>query len=312
MMSRCSVSPNGHYLVLDRAKSNALLPVPLDMQNTDSCSIIKKALKDSVFSETNNELFFSSHGTCVALENIYSHWFKSLNAKSIATELENHFEALIRDGWLEIIVSQHVKVGGKAKKTVVKCDRFDSSAYAVSNFKDSIEVLSSKKKPMKIKYNISVGKSPVPNHTPVRFFRKGRRISHVVQTRSFLVESEFKESLWGSPLISGFIEFPNEIEPVVTRDEFVKSADRDIVYKVLISLEQTLMSELESIIESVSSDSLNDLEVSLESILDSLFVKDKKLKKSEKEDIIENQIIIEKEPEKIEEEGIRIKIINSI
>ena len=63
-----------------------------------------------------------------------------------------------------------------------------------------------------------------------RFFKQGRCISAVADTRSFIAHARGRDELWGHPALCGYIEVGSALEPVITRDEFVKSEAREALY----------------------------------------------------------------------------------
>ena len=98
--------------------------------------------------------------------------------------------------------------------------------------------------------NLNVGTSMIPQKK-ARFFLNGRRIDEVGKIRSF---AEFSSSpTWDHPGVCGFVEISGDtnLEPVLTRTDFAKSAVRERVYEGLSSMESEISVALNEAVRSV-------------------------------------------------------------
>ena len=101
-----------------------------------------------------------------------------------------------------------------------------------------------------LELNLNVGTSMIPQKK-ARFFLNGRRIDEVGKIRSF---AEFSSnSTWDHPGVCGFIEISGDtnLEPVLTRTDFAKSAVRERVYEALSFMENEISGALNEAVRSM-------------------------------------------------------------
>merc|ERR1711881_430896 len=97
-----------------------------------------------------------------------------------------------------------------------------------------------KKQHLQVK--IWVSDKPVENHSSF-FVSNGRRIHSTHQIKSFMKSSKAAWSVWNHPNIVGYIEVGTLLQPVITRDEFVRSAQRTAIYKKIVKTIEPLLVE---------------------------------------------------------------------
>lgn len=132
-------------------------------------------------------------GTAVVLDNIDRVWFRSLTERSIAAEVEHHFESLLRRDGLTVTVSS------SGSTDSVRCMPFDYGQIEGHHIEREIEVAGGHA-PVQCKFIVS--KRVVDKKRP-RFFKQGRCIGPVADIQSFIKHSVAGDELWGHPALSG-------------------------------------------------------------------------------------------------------------
>jgi len=222
----------------------------------------------------------STHGTAVLLDGIDEHWFESARMKLVQEEIEKHFESMLYEKNLEIVIRQISKHFKKVKLSESKCEPFNYDSLKGKRICNSFSL---GKEGKRITYDIVVSRTPKPERR-VRFFRKGRNIGAVTDIRSFMESSKEESGLWGHPNVCGYIEVGGALEPVLTRDEFRKDKIRDEVYQALGPLEVELSAALKSFMSEMLDDTMKDLEEFLQGSLDDAFREDMKQDRAEDDD----------------------------
>ena len=192
-----------------------------------------------------------AQGTTVLLDQFDPVWFRTLTAESVSAEIQRHFESLLTDTRLVVVVTEK----GRANNTV-RCEAFDYGTVEGTHIEADLPV---GKAGEAVVCRLVVSRKVVPAKRP-RFFKKGRCIGAVGETQSFLAVSGAQAHLWSHPNISGYIEVGTLIDPVITRDEFSKTADRDAVYKALAGLEDELQAALDDVLVTQADEKLSELE----------------------------------------------------
>jgi len=76
------------------------------------------------------------------------------------------------------------------------------------------------------------------------FVSNGRRIAEISEVPSFMKASIGRWSVWKHPNLVGYIEVGRVLEPVITRDEFLRTGRRAKVYKTVIREVEPVLAEL--------------------------------------------------------------------
>ena len=139
----------------------------------------------------------SVSGTSVLVDAFDKVWFDSITADTLASEIERHFESLLGRNGLEVVVSEK----GKKNKRV-DCLPFDYAALDGTHVHQTINVDlggdgggdgggGGGAEAQQLECKLIVSKTIIPGKK-VRFFKMGRCISAVADTRSFMAVSESK------------------------------------------------------------------------------------------------------------------------
>jgi hypothetical protein len=237
-------------------------------------------------------------GTEVTLEGIDPQWGRELSAQDMVFEIEHHFERLLTRSDFTVTVREFRPTGnttaaeagrnraeetptgeggGGEEATAVQCRPFDYAAVPGADFKRSL-----------LHTTAAEGSEPTPRlriHLKVatreyegqraRVFLLGRRINEIGSIPSFIRQSKLKQQLWSHPQLVGYIEV-DDIEPVITRDEFKQNQARETLYRELVGLEDKLWSALNEELERQKVISLGVIESVLGRALQGVVRGDKK------------------------------------
>jgi len=239
--------------------------------------VIAKANERGIFASTGGNIFpeNSETGTAVAISDFDPVWFDTVPGRVLAKEIENHFESLLLDEKLNVTVRQIPPQSADRRRTrSYRCRALDYSALEGTRFERSIPVTMEDGSVQDLICNIILSSTVAHYNKPVRFFRRGRCIAKVSDTHSFLESSEYKGEIWENPSVSGYVLMPDAIEPVLTRDEFLRSENRRRVYDALHELEAELYEPLQGLMNSIRDDSLHNLEDVLSGSIADLFSTD--------------------------------------
>ena len=219
----------------------------------------------------------SVSGTSVLIEGFDKVWFDSITAESLSAEIERHFESLLgRDG-LEVVVSEK----GKKNKRVA-CLPFDYASLEGKHINETICVRAggADEAPLQLECKMIVSKTMIPGKK-ARFFKMGRSIASVADTRSFMAVSQSKASLWDHPSLCGYIEVGASLEPAITRDEFIKTANRSAVYDALLPLEEKLQAALDEVRVAQADEKFAELESILSKVVSEVSRQDSRILKGD-------------------------------
>lgn len=179
----------------------------------------------------------SGTGCLVTVAGFDRDWFSSVTVDSIKAEIENHFERLIARPGLHITV-------GEAGQTVQQCRPYPYAEI------DGIEI----QQTLQLEYKDAIYPAELvckiaaqPLKRPVSFFARGRRISEVNDIKSFMRKSVHKTSVWSHPHLIGYIEVGEIVQPIINRDDFVRTHGRAILYEALLPVEAQIKSLLTAV-----------------------------------------------------------------
>jgi hypothetical protein len=155
------------------------------------------------------------------LEGFTKQAFQELSVKTLKTEIENHFELLLRRNNLVVKIIDN-------NKSEHICKAFDYSKYPGETFTrkiDSLQLTKSRKykttetvnTPNEVEIFLKISKGRELNRRPV-FVIKGRRIIEVADVKAFRTYS--KSSIWSHPNVTGYIDVTGVLEPTIARNEF--------------------------------------------------------------------------------------------
>jgi hypothetical protein len=180
-----------------------------------------------------DERFPSQSGTgcLVTVSGFDADWFRGVTAVSLQAEIEKHFERLLARPDLHITVSE-------AGQPPLACRPFD---YATLNGVELGQTLHldyrGETYPVELFLTVA-GETAVLR--PVSFFARGRRIGDVADSKSFMRKSVYKTAVWGHPHLTGYIEVGEIVQPIINRDDFVRTQGRTVLYEALLPVEAAL------------------------------------------------------------------------
>ena len=235
--------------------------------NSKAYSIsIDKDSPNACMVESNNIDF--SQGTLVELCNIEKHQMKDLKAENLKNEIEVYFEMLLRKNVkIQIIDLQN------SKEYI--CEPFDYDRLAGEEIKKVItswkvgtaETTVAEENGIIVNLKICTEKI---NRAPF-FARKGRRINYISHLDSFMRKTEHRKKVWENYYLTGYIEVQENLEPVITRDDFVggigKQQQRTGIYNEIIKLEDDIYAAIEIINKDKTDASLKNLADKLTELL---------------------------------------------
>jgi len=180
-------------------------------------------------------------GTKIELSGFDKDSWKEISADNLKTEVEKHFELIIRRENLTIeVVDQY--------NNRLKCNPFDYMQYEGDFYEDDLasSVVQYKRgKPYEYKFpanqlphifikiteNVALGKPPV-------FFSQGRRIDEIKNIRSF--RSKHKSDIWDHPNVTGYIDLKDNLGPTIARTDFRNTEQSRIIFNMLLDLEDLI------------------------------------------------------------------------
>ncbi len=217
--------------------------------NRDQLNGIKEAQRsDEPFPTSSNT------GTIVTVSKFERDWFSTVSVESIKQEIERHFERLLNRPGL------HIQVG-ETGKTPLVCQAFDYRAVAGLEIQRNLE-LAYQGETYPIGLYLKVASAPLPERN-ASFFARGRRVAAVSEIKSFMRRSNYATSLWGHPNLAGYLEVGEMVQPILNRDDFVRTKRRQILYDAIIALEPDIRLALQQINQSERQNTLEQLEDTL-------------------------------------------------
>ena len=212
----------------------------------DQLTGIKEAQRsDEAFSTS------TKTGTSVTISKFDKEWFAGVSAASIRQEIERHFERLLYRPGLRIQVSET----GQAP---LICQAFDYQALSGLEIQRSLELVY-QGQAYPIELYLKIASEPLPG-CEASFFARGRRVASVAEIKSFMRKSAYATSLWGHPNLVGYVEVGELVQPILNRDDFVRTKRRQVLYDALISLEPDIRQALQQINQNERQNTLEQLE----------------------------------------------------
>jgi len=216
-----------------------------------------------------DKYFENGSGTIVIISNFDNDWWNEVNSEIIKNEIEKHFDQLLRKENLKIKISYD--------RRETKCSAFNYDKYLGQEFLKELHELTEERRGVKttipleapVKIYLKVTDDIIPDKRPI-FVNKGRRIEAIKDTKSFINKSKYKTGLWGHNNLTGYIEVNGVIEPTITRDKFVNTKRRRMMYSNIVELEDQINDALLEINKRSESSSMTKLESILSSALSRL------------------------------------------
>lgn len=194
------------------------------------------------------------------LEGFNKQAFKELSVKSLKSEIENHFELILKRSNIT------VKIVDNNKEHI--CKSYDYNKYEGEVFHrviDKFEKIKSKKYktktsiaiPGRVEIFLKVSKNRMLNRKPV-FVIKGRRITEIADVKSFRTAS--KGAIWSHPNVTGYIDVTGVLEPKISRDEFKPNDINKALFQTLAGMEDEIKEFITSQLKLPSSKEYRNLE----------------------------------------------------
>jgi hypothetical protein len=176
----------------------------------------------------------SGTGCIVTVAEFDQDWFRSVTVDSLQGEIEVHFERLLARPNLAITIYESGQAAQHCR--AVSYEQVEGVDFRRTMFLE----YGDDAHPVDVLCKITAQ----PAHRPVRFFARGRRIGDVTDIKSFMRKSVYKTSVWGHPNLTGTIEVGEIVQPIINRDDFVRTRGRTILYEALLPLEAEIRSLL--------------------------------------------------------------------
>lgn len=181
----------------------------------------------------------SGTGCCVTVAGFDRDWFQAVTVDSVKAEIENHFERLLARPDLHITVRA-------ADEAAQLCQPFAYDGIEGTAVQHTLEVVY-KETVYPVALVCQIASQPL--YRPVSFFARGRRIGQVAEIRSFMRKSVHKTRVWGHPHLVGYIEAGEIVQPIINRDDFVRTYGRTLLYEALLPVEAQLKTLLAAVNE---------------------------------------------------------------
>lgn len=201
---------------------------------------------------TVEEKFFSSSGTgtVVTLQKFDEDFFEGLTVEAIKEDIETHFETMLKKKNLTI------SVGYKDEKPSI-CEAFDYGTIPGKAIK-ATENIAYNDKTYNVDIFLKVADVPTPRRP--RFFAKGRRILFVKDDKSFISKSKHRTTVWDHSNLTGYIEVGDLVQPVITRDGFIRGKNRTLLYESILKYEDEIKKVIDEINKKYEDHNLSRLE----------------------------------------------------
>src|SRR3989344_338600 len=211
----------------------------------------------------------STSWTHVQLKNVEKAQMKSLKSEELKRDIETYFEGFLH---------RNVKISINDDHSVSICEPFnydELSGFEISKvinswYEGRVFVTVPEERGVIIRLKVCLEKIDRPPY----FARKGRRINYISHLDSFIRKTEHHNKVWEHHLLTGYIEVQDNLEPVMTRDDFVagkgKQLKRTGIYNEIVKLEDAIYSAIEVVNKDKSDASLRNLASHLTGILSDL------------------------------------------
>jgi hypothetical protein len=217
-------------------------------------------------------LFPFQSGTVITLRKFDAGWWREISSRELASEIELHFNHLLRREHLHLQVTEGERV--------LICKPYDISIFEGEEFDFDINQFQDARKDMAIsllhplEVRLKVCSVPVYDRFPL-FFNKGRRIDEVRKTKSYLAVSAHKGKVWSHPHLIGYIEVNGNLEPTLDRADFKRTRNRRPIFEELVAIEEFVHESLSRIVQSTNAESLGRLGSLLTRLLEQIAREDR-------------------------------------
>ena len=184
-------------------------------------------------------------GTMVTISKFDPQVFKKqIFVKSLVSEIERHFDDVLRSKLIKIIVSD-----GSSKQ--YECQSFNYAHLTGALIKKEISIQNNGSK-KNINVDLKILERLQENHLPV-LTNKQRRIQNICDLKSYknYAREQGKDiSVWANPFIVGSIEINDICSPNLTRDDLKDSPAREVLYEKIFEIQ----GEVEALVDKIMND----------------------------------------------------------
>ncbi len=216
------------------------------------------------------DIDFEKSGTLVEISDVDKYEMKHLKAEELKKDIETYFEMLLRR-------NVQIKIINREKENEYEyiCEPYDYGKLSGEEIKKIISTWKEGSSSVKVLeengiiVNLKICTEKVDR--PPFFSRKGRRINFISHLDSFMRKTEHRRKVWENFYLTGYIEVQENLEPVVTRDDFLggkgKQQKRTGIYEEIVKLEEEIYSAIEAVNKDKSDESLKNLASTLTDLL---------------------------------------------
>lgn len=197
-------------------------------------------------------------GTIVTLGGFQSEWLQGVSVASIRAEIENHFERILARPNLRITVAA---AGGPRQQ----CRPFSYDAAPGPVIRRRLKI-TYKDTAYPVEVYLKVG-TDKKRRRPVSFFARERRIGAVSDVKSFMRKSVQKTGVWRHPNLLGYIEVGDLVEPILNRDDFVRTRRRTLLYEAILPIESEVKEMLAQVNRKAEKESFSRWETAVAAAL---------------------------------------------
>lgn len=215
-------------------------------------------------------------GTFVELLDIEMSELKNLKPDELKKDIETYFEMLLR---------RNVEITIADGNLQAKCEPFDYEKVQgitvqreITSWRRGNSIINVPSGPG---IHVFLKVCAYKIDRPPFFSRKGRRINYIAKVDSFINKTQHRKKVWENYYLTGYIEVGNNLEPVITRDDFMGGKGHSLVrcgiYEEIVSLEDEIHNAIETINKDRSDENLKSLASMLTSFLSDI-AKDEEIK----------------------------------
>lgn len=210
-----------HMRVVSRAKGKvSTLVLDIDRESMDfTAPRVLPSISDNSKMKSGTQIYISDFDNA---------WSDGLDIDDIVKEIQFHFGGLLSRQNLTVSVQDNTG------KNII-CKPFNHNAIQGKKLKKILKIDN-----QNCEVRIWISLTPIENQG-CYFISHGRRIHECHEIKSFMKISRARWSCWSHPNLVGYIEVGDIVEPVITRDEFRRTANRSQLYKLIVTQVEPLV-----------------------------------------------------------------------
>ena len=193
-------------------------------------------------------------GTQVTISKFIPHVFNKLSFfRSLVSEIEHHFDDVLRAGLIRILVRSD-------NSRPYECKSFDFENMPGVALKGSRHFKDEADSRM-ISFELKMLERSQENRAPI-ITNKLRRIQSIADLKSyknFLRTVGHSINVWQNPFVVGFVELNGICSPNLTRDDLKESPERERFFEVLFEIQKDLEAKVDEVMDRKVQDSYKKL-----------------------------------------------------